>query len=202
MAEIKNIVFDLGGVLIDWNPKYVFRTVFDTEQEVDDFLANICTMEWNVQQDAGRSLVEATQVLSEKHPQWAKEIALYYGRWEEMLGGPIAANVAVLEELIQSKKYRVLALTNWSAETFPIAQSRYDFLSWFEGIVVSGKEGCIKPDPEIYKILFDRYELDPGECLFIDDNPDNVAGSRACGMEAILCRSGDDLREGLASFEV
>ena len=127
MAEIKNIVFDLGGVLIDWNPKYVFRTVFDTEQEVDDFLANICTMEWNVQQDAGRSLVEATQVLSEKHPQWAKEIALYYGRWEEMLGGPIAANVAVLEELIHSKKYRVLALTNWSAETFPIAQSRYDF---------------------------------------------------------------------------
>ena len=196
-SQIKNIIFDLGGVLIDWNPKYVFRTVFDTEKEVDDFLANICTMEWNVQQDAGRSLEEATRILTEKHPKWKKEIAQYYGRWEEMLGGPIDANVKVLRELIASKKYRVLALTNWSAETFPIAQSRYDFLGWFEGIVVSGEEGCIKPDPKIYKILFERYDLDPSECLFIDDNLDNVAGSKACGMEAILCRPGDDLREGL-----
>lgn len=200
MSTIKNIIFDLGGVLIDWNPKYVYRTVFETEAEVEAFLQNICTMEWNVQQDAGRSLSEATQVLTAKYPEWAEQIAAYYGRWEEMLGGPIQANVDVLDRLIQSQKYRILALTNWSAETYPIAQKHYDFLSWFEGVVVSGTEQCIKPDPKIYQILFERYDLTPEECLFIDDNPDNVAASIACGMPAVQYRAGEDLEVTIETY--
>lgn len=199
MSEIKNIIFDLGGVLIDWNPKYVFRTIFETEQEVVEFLNTICTMEWNVQQDAGRSLADATRLLTQMHPQWSQQIGAYYGRWEEMLGGPIQANVDVLDRLIKTDKYRILALTNWSAETYPIAQRRYDFLNWFEGVVVSGLEGCIKPQPQIYNILFDRYSLKPAECLFIDDNADNVNASIACGMPAIRCKPDQSLAEQLAS---
>lgn len=196
-AIIKNIVFDLGGVLIDWNPRYVYRSIFDTEDEMNAFLRDICTMEWNIQQDAGRSLAEATAVLIAKHPAWAEQIKVYYSRWEEMLGGPIAGTVEILSEFIEDDRYRVYALTNWSAETFPIAQSRYEFLAWFRGIVVSGTEKCIKPDPEIYRILFDRYKLIPAESIFIDDNPDNVQASIDLGMPAIRFQNPSQLREEL-----
>ncbi len=195
--KIKNIVFDLGGVLIDWNPKYVFRQIFDTEEKVDFFLSNICTMEWNIQQDAGRSLEEATTYLVSKFPEWKTEIAAYYGRWEEMLGGPISDTVEILKKAVAHPDYRVLALTNWSAETFPIAQERYDFLHWFDGIVVSGTEKCIKPDPKIYNILFDRYNLIPEESLFIDDNKNNVEASEKLGMSAILCISPSQVKADL-----
>ena len=143
MATIKNIVFDLGGVLIDWDPRYVYRTIFDTEEEVESFLAKVCVYEWNIQQDAGRSLQEATEVLIRKHPEWATEIQAYYGRWEEMLGGVIEGTLEILESFMSNSNYTVFALTNWSAETFPVAQARYEFLQWFEGIVVSGVEKCI-----------------------------------------------------------
>ncbi len=197
---IKTIVFDLGGVLIDWNPKYVYRDIFDTEAEVDLFLDHITTMDWNVEQDAGRTLKKATQLLTRKHPEWAEEIKLYYDRWEDMLGGPIDGTVEILKRIIDSKKYQVLALTNWSAETFPIAQKRYDFLGWFEGIVVSGEEKCRKPFPEIYKILFERYKLNPAETLFIDDNPENVKASKDLGMSAIRFKNPSQLQSVLKKY--
>jgi len=190
----KNIIFDLGGVLIDWNPKYVYRTIFDTDLEVDRFLNDICTMSWNVQQDAGRPLAEATELLVRQHPKWTTEIKAYYSRWEEMLGEAVAGTVDILQHFVADDRYQVYALTNWSAETFPIAQARFDFLSWFEGIVVSGDEKCIKPNPKIYKVLFDRYGLLPEECLFIDDNKANVQGSVNMGMPAILFESPEQLR--------
>lgn len=193
----KNIVFDLGGVLVDWNPRYVYRTIFDTEEEVEQFLLEVCPMEWNVQQDAGCSLAGATAQRQAKFPEWKEEIAAYYGRWEEMLGGPITGTVELLKTLVADERYRVVALTNWSAETFPIAQERYDFLSWFEGIVVSGEEKCIKPFPEIYQILFDRYKLVPEESIFIDDNPDNVLASKVLGMPAIRFESPEQLKQEL-----
>ena len=193
----KCVIFDLGGVLIDWNPRYVYRQIFDTEDEVEKFLSEVTTMERNVQQDAGRTLADATEMLKNQHCEWHKEIEAYYDRWEEMLGGPIDSTVRMLREILDKGKHKVYALTNWSAETFPKAQALYDFLGWFEGIVVSGEEGWIKPNAELYQVLYDRYELDPSECLFIDDNPDNVAGSKATGMDAIQYVDEGTLRKAL-----
>ena len=193
------IVFDLGGVLIDWNPRYVYRQLLESEAEVNQFLEEVATMDWNIQQDRGRTLAEGTRLLIERHPNHTELIEAYYGRWTEMLGGPIAETVEMLDELRQNGKYRLLALTNWSAETFPIAQKRYKFLGWFEGIVVSGVEQCIKPEPQIYQILFERYKLNPVDCLFIDDNEKNVTGSISAGMPALHFENPAQLRQELVS---
>src|SRR5215212_5971306 len=139
-TKITTIIFDLGGVLIDWNPRYVYRTIFDNEEKIDWFFENICTNEWNEHQDSGRSLKEATEELVAKHPEHENEIRAYYDRWEEMLGGPINETVEILRSLKEANKYKLYALTNWSAETFPVALQRYDFLQWFDGIVMSGEE--------------------------------------------------------------
>lgn len=201
-SSIKNIVFDLGGVLIDWDPKRLYRKIFATEEEVDNFLSNVCTMEWNIQQDAGNSIAGATQMLTLKCPEWESQIKAYYGRWEEMLGGAIHGTVKVLEECAEDPNYRVLALTNWSHETFPIAQERFDFLQYFEGIVVSGVEKHIKPFPEIYKILLSRYNLDPTETIFIDDNADNILGAEILGIQAIQFSSPEQLRKELTDKQI
>ena len=199
-SNIDTIIFDLGGVLIDWNPRYVYRTIFDTEEEIDDFLANVCTHDWNAQQDAGRPLDEATQMLIEQHPDWEEEIRAYYGRWTEMLGGPIYETVELLENLKAAGRYRLYALTNWSAETFDVPQERYDFLKIFEGIVVSGVEKLIKPDPAIYRVLIDRYSLNPGKSVFIDDSIHNVKGANSVGLNGIHFKSPMQLREALADL--
>ena len=200
--QIKNIVFDLGGVLIDWNPKRLYRKIFDTEEEVDRFLTDICTMDWNIQQDAGNAIAGATQMLSLKYPQWKDQIHAYYGRWEEMLGGAIEGTVKILEECLANPNYRVLALTNWSHETFPIAQKRFEFLKSFEGIVVSGVEKHIKPFPEIYRILLTRYNLDPIETIFIDDNADNILGAEIMGMQAIIFENPTQLRAEMVAKQI
>ena len=197
-SNIDTIVFDLGGVLIDWNPRYVYRTIFETEAEIDDFLENVCTHDWNAQQDAGRPLAEATQILIDRHPDWEGEIRAYYGRWIEMLGGPIYETVEILENLKASGRYRLYALTNWSAETFDVPRERYDFLNIFEGIVVSGVEKLIKPDPAIYRILIDRFSLNPRQSVFIDDSLKNVQGARSVGLNGIHFKSPMQLREALA----
>lgn len=169
---------------------------------MEDFLTHICKMEWNIQQDAGRSLAEATELLSQQHPEWKAEIAAYYGRWEEMLVGPIQGTVEILKALVGDENYRVIALTNWSAETFPVALARYDFLGWFEGILVSGEEKCIKPDPKIYNLLFERYGLVPELSLFIDDNTHNVEASKTVGMDAIRFESPEQLKAELESLGI
>ena len=196
---IKNIIFDLGGVLIDWDPKYVYRQIFDTEEEIDWFLENITTHDWNIQQDAGRLLSDATNELVVKHPKWASEIQAFYGRWEEMLGGPIDETVALLQHLINLKQYRILALTNWSHETFPVAIERYGyFLDLFEGILVSGVEKMKKPDHEIYQLMLSRYDLKPEESIFIDDSTKNIEGAKACGIHGIVCESPSQLKKDLS----
>lgn len=199
MSSINTIIFDLGGVLIDWNPKYLYRKIFTTEQEVDWFLSNICTSDWNDQQDAGRSFEEATRELIGKHPQYEEAIAAWYGRWTETISGPIEESVTLLESLKSSGKYRLYALTNWSAETFPWAYNNFSFLSWFEGIVVSGHEKTRKPFPEFYKILFDRYDVNPSHALFIDDNFRNVDGAKAVGLNAIHFQSPTQVKEELTN---
>lgn len=198
MKHVDTIIFDLGGVLIDWNPRYLYRKIFKTEEEITWFLDNICTSEWNDQQDAGRSFAEATLELITKHPEWESPIRAWYDRWEETISGPIHDTVEILRHLKEQKSHRLYALTNWSAESFPIAQRKFDFLRWFEGIVVSGVEKSRKPFPEFYRILFDRYDIDPGRALFIDDNLKNIEGARTLGLNVIHFKDAKHLRDELA----
>ena len=185
MSSKKTIIFDLGGVLINWDPKHLYRKIFDDETKIDWFLTNICDMHWNEQQDAGRSLVEGTIAKIKEHPEHAEHIKAYYERWSEMLGGPVEETVAILKQLKESGDYHLYALTNWSAETFPIALERYDFLQWFEGIVVSGTEKMKKPEAQFYQLILDRYDIDPSLSLFIDDNLRNVEAAIAHGIDSI-----------------
>lgn len=179
------VVFDLGGVLIDWNPRHLYRKLFDgDEAAMERFLAEICTNEWNLQQDAGRSFAEACAALVERHPAQRDLIEAFHGRWIEMIGGPIDGTVAILAEL-KAKGAPLYALTNWSAETFPLARDRYDFLRWFRGTVVSGVEKLVKPDPRIYRLLLERYDIDPAASVYVDDNPVNAQAATDLGLHGI-----------------
>ena len=186
MAVIKAIIFDLGNVLIDWNPLHVFTdTYFDSLEKRDFFMNHICTMDWNEQQDEGRSIVEATMELLEKFPDWEQPIRDYYGRWTEMLGGPIAESVEIFKQIKESGNYKTYALTNWQAGLFEIALVRYNFLYWFDGRVVSGEEKMRKPAPAFYQLLLNRYNLKAEEALFIDDNLRNIKAAEALGIRSI-----------------
>lgn len=195
--KIKTIIFDLGGVLIDWNPAYVFDKLITDETKRKQFFAEICTPEWNEEQDAGRSLQEATKMLVDQHPEWQEYIEAYYGRWEEMLGGPIQETVDIFRELKESGKYKFYALTNWSHELFPIALKRYDFLHWFDGRLVSGEEKMRKPFPEFYQLLLDRFDIKKEEAIFIDDNLRNAESAQAFGIETIRFTTPQELRKQL-----
>lgn len=197
--SIDTIVWDLGGVLIDWNPDYVYREIYPDPTERKWFFENICTHVWNLQQDAGRSLTEATEEKVAEWPAYAEQIRAFYGRWEEMLGGPIMESVALLETLKAQSHLRLYALTNWSHETFPVALERYDFLHWFEGIVVSGVEKVIKPQKEIFEILLTRYAVPASNAVFIDDNIINVTAAKGVGMHGIHFTSPAQLKEDLRS---
>lgn len=202
MSSINTVIFDLGGVLIDWNPRYLYRKIFKTEEEINWFLENVCTPEWNDQQDAGRSFEEATEELVTKFPEHELAIRAWYGRWNETINGRIHETVALLKEIKESKKYKLYALTNWSAETFPWALDNFEFLHWFEGIVVSGVEKSRKPFPEFYKILFDRYQINPAQAIFIDDNIKNVEGALKVGLPTIHFQSAEQTRKELAKAKV
>lgn len=202
MEKIDTIIFDLGGVLIDWNPRYLYRKIFNTEEEVSWFLENICTSEWNDLQDAGRSLEEATKELIEKHPEYAGPIGAWYERWQETISGPIEGTVEILRRIKLAQKFRVYGLTNWSAETFPWALANFEFLHWFEGIVVSGVEKTRKPLPEFFHILFSRYTVNPSKALFIDDNVKNIEGAKALGMNTITFLSPGQLAGELMAWGV
>lgn len=200
--KITTIIFDLGGVLIDWNPRYVYRQVFDNEEKIDWFFENICTSDWNEKQDAGRSLQEATEELVARHPEYESEVRAYYGRWEEMLGGPISETVDILRQVKDSGRYKMYALTNWSAETFPVALERYDFLKWFDGIVMSGEEKTRKPFADIYQTLLDRFKVEPAEALFIDDSLRNIKGAEAVGINGIHLQSPQQLSAELKQMNI
>ena len=193
---IKTLVFDLGGVLIDWNPRYLYRKLIGDENDIDFFLSEVCNSEWNVKQDAGRALAEATAERIALFPEKKSLIEAFYDRWEEMLGGEIDETVAILREL-KSKSETLYALTNWSGETFPIAEARYDFLQWFDGILVSGVEKLVKPDPAIFQLLLNRYELQAQECLFIDDSKTNIEAAAGIGFETHHFRTAAGLRQEL-----
>jgi 2-haloacid dehalogenase len=194
------VVFDLGGVLIDWDPRHLYRKLFPGDEAgMERFLAEVCTSEWNLQQDAGRSWAEATALLKAEHPGQAAMIDAFHQRWPEMMAGEMAGTVAILCELKEAGT-PLYALTNWSHETFPLARERFEFLSWFDGIVVSGQEKLVKPDPQIYRVLVERHGLRPEEIVYIDDNPRNAAAATALGMHGIHFTGPAALRRELTAL--
>lgn len=195
----KNIIFDMGGVLVDWNPRYVYREMTDDGSKIEWFLENICNFEWNVKQDAGRSFAEGTAELVSKYPEWREWIEAYYGRWPKPLAGALEPTVGILKRL-SAAGYRLFSLTNWSAESFPYVHAIAPWMNLFEDVVVSGEEKCVKPQPEIYRILLDRNGLDPAECIFIDDSRANIDGGEAVGIDGILFTSAEDLEKALKGF--
>lgn len=201
--SINTIIFDLGGVLIDWNPRYVFDdNYFETEDKRQYFFNTVCTSDWNEEQDAGRSIVEATQLLVKQFPDWEKPIRDYYGRWTDMLNGPIHETVELFRELKEKENYKMYALTNWQEGLFDIALVRYNFLHWFDGRVVSGEEKTRKPFPDFYQILLNRYEVDPGKAIFIDDNLRNVKAAEGLGITSIHFQSTQQLRQKLEEYKI
>ena len=194
--KIKNIVFDFGGVLVDWNPRYLFRDIFKDDEKMEYFLGNICTDSWNVQQDAGRTLAEGTKLLQAEFPEHSAMIQQFYDGWKVMLKDEIPENSRLLSQF-DREKFRLFGLTNWSGETFPIALERFPFFSEFEGIVVSGDEKMIKPNKEIYLLLLDRYDLKPEDSIFIDDNYNNIVAANKLGFHTIHYTEGVNLENRL-----
>jgi len=197
---INTLIFDLGAVLIDWHPKHLYKKLFADETEIAYFLENICTSAWNEEQDAGRLIKDGIEMLVAQHPEHEANIRAFYGRGDEMLNGPVPGMLELFKELKDSGKYKLYALSNWSAETWPIALSKYDFLNEFDGLVISGLEGIRKPAPEFYRLLLDRYSIKPGEALFIDDNYRNVLAARELGIASIHFTSAAELEKQLAQY--
>lgn len=196
------VVFDIGGVLLNWNPRHLYRMLFAGDEDaMEDFLANVCTVEWNERQDAGRTFAEAHAELLPRHADKTHLIEAFGKRFDEMIAGPIEGTVDILADLKRAGVPRY-ALTNWSAETFPPARARYEFLSWFDGIVVSGEEGVIKPDARIFRILLERYRIAPEDAVFIDDNPANAAAAQALGIHGIHFQSPERLRRELETLGI
>ena len=189
----KNIIFDLGGVLIDWNPRHLYRQLFRTEAEMEWFLAHVCSPDWNELQDAGRSFAEGIRDRIEKFPQFELLIRAWKDRYQEMLRGEIAGSVQILSRLHSQGRHRLLALTNWSVETYPVAQKLFPFLTLFEGIIVSGELRLKKPDPRIFQYVCDKYRVVPEETIFIDDMKRNTEAAESLGFTTVQFLNSENL---------
>jgi 2-haloacid dehalogenase len=190
-------VFDLGGVLIDWNPRHLYRKLFDGDDSaMEHFLATVCTPSWNLRQDAGRRFADACAELKLLHPGEAELIDAWIQRYDEMLAGPISGTVDILAEL-HSRGVPLYALSNWSAETFPVAQKRFEFLKWFQGILLSGEVKLLKPERSFFELFLDTFAIDPAQAVYIDDLRPNVEAAAACGMHGILFTDPPALRAEL-----
>ena len=195
---IDTVVFDLGGVLIEWDPRHLYRQLLDDEEAIERFLEHVCNDAWNARHDAGRPFAEGVAELVGRHPDQERLIRAYAERWEDMLVGEVPGTVEVLEEL-DAAGVRLFALTNWSRETFPVARERYPFLARFQGVVVSGEEGIVKPDPALFRVLEDRYDVEPARSLLVDDSATNVEAAAALGYPAERFTSAAALRSRLVT---
>ena len=201
MSLITSVVFDLGNVLIDWNPRYLYRKLIPTETELEWFLENICDEKWNAKHDAGHSFSDGIAEYSKKFPQYSELIEAWFGRWEEMLGDSLEEVVDILSAL-KSSRMSLYILSNWSAETYPIAEKRFDFLHWFDGKVISGEIGILKPDLEIFKFLMTSYNLTPQKTVFIDDKLVNVEAAKELGIHGIHFKNASILRKDLRKLKL
>lgn len=199
MKKIKNIVFDFGGVLLDWNPRYFYQSYFDTTEKMDYFLTHICTEEWNAEQDRGRTFAEGIRLLQAQYPEYRSAIRFFEGNWNDMLRGEFPDSVDILHQL-KDQGFALYGLTNWSAETFPRVYKEYDFFAFFDGIVVSGEEKLIKPDAAIFNVLLQRYQLKADESIFIDDNYANIQAADALGFKTIHFVNAEKTKEQLQSL--
>jgi 2-haloacid dehalogenase len=199
--KFDTIVFALGGVLIDWNPRYLFRKIFKNTPEMEWFIGNVCHHEWNLQLDKGYSFSKGVEDLKLQFPEYTDQIEAYRLRWPEMLGDEIKGSVQLMKGL-QDKGLQILGLTNWSMETFPFAWDKYTFLSSMDGIVVSGKEKLIKPDPAIYQLLLSRYNVQPERTVFIDDNEANIKAAMGLGFTVIHFVSPEKLAADLQALQL
>ena len=191
-----NIIFDIGMVLIKWDPRNLYRKIFTDEAKMEWFLANVCTNEWNLEQDRGRSFSDAVKLITPHHPEFAVEIAAYDVRWAEMIPGVIEGSVDILETL-HKKDAPLYAITNWNQDKFRETKLNYPFLNLFRDIVVSGDEKLIKPDAAIFELCLKRNKLQATDCLFIDDSLKNVKGAEAVGMQAHNFTTPEKLRSDL-----
>ncbi len=202
-VKIETIIFDLGGVLVDWKPEYLYSKIFNGDQQKTDwFLKNVCTPEWNVAQDAGRTIKEGNLEKIKEFPEYEKEITLFYERWTEMFSGPIQGTLDIFEAIKKSKKYNYYALTNWSSETWPIALKLFPFFNTFQGVVVSGEEKTRKPFAPIYNTLLNRFNISPNTAVFIDDNYDNVIAAKKLGIHGIHFTTPENLLKELEKLSV
>jgi len=193
------VLLDLGGVFLDWDPRYLYRKIFSDEAAMEDFLANICTPAWHLEQDRGLSVAQACAELSAGHPELAGLINAWRERSEEMIGGVIRGSVEVLAEL-KAARVPCYALSNMERENWEIRYKTYAFLGWFDGHFISGLEGVVKPDPEYFKLALDRFGLRPHEVVFVDDREQNVSAARALGIPAVLFCGPEALRAELVAL--
>lgn len=202
MRKFECVVFDLGGVLIDWNPRHLYRKLIQDENEMEHFLTHVCHSAWNECQDAGRTFAEGIAELVAKHPEREDLIRAYFDRWPEMIAGAIEGTVEILKTLHERKTHRLFALSNWSSETFPHARSRFEFFECFEEILLSGNEKLIKPDPRFFRLLSERHGVDPRKSIFIDDVDKNVNAAKDLGFEAIRFTDPNSLLARLRELSV
>ena len=193
---MRNIIFDFGNVLVEWHPERVYGEYFGDEAKAWWFLRHVADLDWRQRIDAGESQDTCIAELKARQPEYAEAIELYRSHWREMLTGEMPGMRELLIEL-RVKGYEIYGLTNWSMETFPEAREHFGILQLIDRYVVSGAEGLVKPDPRLFHVLLDRYGLKAEECIFVDDNPDNVAAARALGMEGIVFHGAEDLRKQL-----
>lgn len=196
-----NVVFDLGMVLIEWDPRHLYRKLFDDTEKMEWFLANVCHPEWNLEQDRGRSFADAVIEAKARHPEYAEQIEAFHHRWHEMVPGAITGSVDILEAL-HKRGTPLYAITNWNADTFRETRLRFPFLNLFKDIVVSGDEKLVKPDAAIFELLLKRNGLEAKTCVFIDDSLKNVKGAEAVGMKAIHFTTPEKLRTALRALSI
>ena len=189
---IKNIIFDYGGVLLDWNPHYLYDPYFGDPDKAEWFLTHICTYEWNAQHDNGKPIAEGTAELVAQHPEWEKEIYLYYDEFMKMMGGQIPGMEELVKDL-KTKGYRIFGLSNWSVETFALVRPAYPVLDLMEDMVISGVEHVMKPDRRIFELALKRFGIEASETIFIDDNPNNVKAACEVGIRGVLFQSREQL---------
>jgi 2-haloacid dehalogenase len=201
--NIDTIIFDLGGVLVDWKPEYLYRKVFNgNEKKVQWFLGKVCTSSWNAEQDGGRTIAEAENIKIAEFPDHEELIRLYYNQWHQMFSGPIEENLELFKQLKASGNYKIYALTNWSAEKWELALELFPFFNYFDGVVVSGQEKMRKPFPEIYKLTVDKFAINPENAIFIDDNEENVIAAKALKIKGIHYKSPQQLLNELKSHKI
>ena len=201
MARIDAVVFDLGGVLVDWDPRHLYRQLFDNDEEMERFLGEICTLEWHVAHDLGHDIQASCDALADQHPDHAELIRAWAERSEDMIRGAIDGTVDILREL-RNADVRCYALSNMERETFPLRLERFEFMKWFDGYVISGLEGVVKPDPRIFEILIERFALEPSRTLFIDDSHANIRAAQTVGLHAVHFGSPRALRDELVHVGV